>query len=32
MENKIIFKIKTGCYFQFLTPEIMKLLEITKKK
>ena len=32
MENRIIFKMKTGHYFNFLMPEIMKLLGSTKSK
>ena len=32
MENRITFKIKTGYYLEFLTPETMKLLESTKSK
>ena len=32
MENKIPFRIKTGYYLKFLTPETMKLLESTKSK
>ena len=31
IENRIIFKIKTGYYFELLTPETMKLLGSTKK-
>ena len=31
-ENKITFKIKTGYYLKFLTPETMKLLGSTKSK
>ena len=30
--NGITFKIKTGYYFELLTPETMDLLEITKSK
>ena len=26
IENRIIFKIKTGCHLELLTPETMKLL------
>ena len=32
IENRIIFKIKTGYYFQLLTPETMKLLGSTKNE
>ena len=32
IENRITFKIKTGYYFQLLTPETMKLLGSTKNK
>ena len=32
IENRITFKIKTGCYFELLTTETMKLLGNTKKK
>ena len=32
IENKITFKIKTGYYLQFLTPETMAVLRITKNK
>ena len=32
IENRITFKIKTGYYFDFLTPETMKLLGSTKSK
>ena len=32
IENKIMFKIKTGYYFELLTPETMKLLGSTKSK
>ena len=32
MENRITFKIKTGYYLEFLTPETMKLLGSTKSK
>ena len=32
IENTITFKIKTGCYLKFLTPETMKLLASTKTK
>ena len=32
IENRVTFKIKTGCYLELLTPETMKLLEITKSK
>ena len=31
-ENRTTFKIKTGYYLEFLTPETMKLLESTKSK
>ena len=30
IENKITFKIKTGCYLDLLTPETMKLIEALK--
>ena len=32
IENRIMFKIKTGYYFELLMPETMKLLESTKSK
>ena len=32
IENRITFKIKTGCYLELLTPETMKLLGSTKSK
>ena len=32
IENRIIFKIKTGYYLEFLTPEIMKLLGSTENE
>ena len=32
IENRIRFKIKTGCYPELLTPEVMKLLGRTKSK
>ena len=32
IENRITFRIKTGYYFELLTPETMKLLESTKSK
>ena len=32
IENRITFKIKSGYYFEFLTPETMKLLGSTKSK
>ena len=32
MENRIMFKIKTGYYLVLLTPETMKLLASTKSK
>ena len=32
IENRITFKSKTGCYFELLTPETMKLLGSTKSK
>ena len=32
MENRIMFKIKTGYYLELLTPETMKLLGSTKSK
>ena len=32
IENRITFKIKTGYYFDFLTPKTMKLLGSTKSK
>ena len=31
-ENKISFKIKTGCYLELLMPEMIQLLESTKSK
>ena len=32
IENRIMFKIKTGYYFELLTPETMKLLGSTESK
>ena len=32
IENRITFKIKTGCYLELLTPETMKQLGSTKSK
>ena len=32
IENRIIFKIKIGCYLELLTPKTMKLLGSTKTK
>ena len=32
IENRITFKIKTGYYFELLTPKTMKLLGSTKSK
>ena len=32
IENRFMFKIKTGCYHELLTPETMKLLGNTKSK
>ena len=32
IENRITFKIKTGCYLELLTLEMMKLLGSTKSK
>ena len=32
IENNIMFKIKTGYYFELLTPETIKLLRSTKSK
>ena len=32
LENRIIFKIKTGYYFKLLTPEMIKLLWSSKNK
>ena len=32
IENRITFKIKTGYYFELLTPETKKLLGSTKSK
>ena len=32
IENRIIFRIKTGYYLKLLTPETMKLLGNTKSK
>ena len=31
IKNRVVFKIKTGCKLELLTPETMKLLESTKK-
>ena len=31
-ENRITFEINTGCYFELLTPETVKLLGSTKSK
>ena len=31
-ENRIIFRIKTGCYLEMLTPETIILLGSTKNK
>ena len=31
MKNKIVFKIKTGCKLELLSPETMKLLGSAKK-
>ena len=31
MKNRIVFKIKTGCKLELLTPETMKLLGSAKK-
>ena len=31
IENIITFKVKTGCYLEILTPEIMKLMKVKKK-
>ena len=31
IKNRIVFKIKTGYKLELLTPEIMRLLESTKK-
>ena len=31
IKNRIVFKIKTGCKLELLTPETMKLLGSTKK-
>ena len=30
IENRIMFKVKTGCYLILLTPETMKLHRSTK--
>ena len=32
IENRIMFKIKTGCYLELLMPETMKLLGSTEDK
>ena len=32
IQNRIMFKIKAGCYLELLTPETMKLLGSTKCK
>ena len=32
LKNRIMFKIKTGCYLELLTPETMKLLGSTENK
>ena len=32
IENRITFEINTGCYFELLTPETVKLLGSTKSK
>ena len=32
IEKRITFKIKSGCYLEVLTPEIMKILGSTKSK
>ena len=32
IENRITFKIKTGYYIEFLTPETMKLFQSTNRK
>ena len=32
IENRVLFKIKTGYYLELLTPETMKLLGSTKNK
>ena len=32
IENRITFKIKTGCYLELLMPETMKILESTTSK
>ena len=32
IENRIIFKIKTGYYLELLTPETMKLIGSTENK
>ena len=31
IKNRIVFRIKTGCKLELLTPETMKFLGITKK-
>ena len=31
-KKRITFKIKTGCYLDLLTPEMLKLLRSTEKK
>ena len=32
IENRIAFRIKTGCYLELLTPETMKLFGSTKTR
>ena len=32
IENRVTFRIKTGCYIELLTPEMIKLLRCTKSK
>ena len=32
IENRITFKIKSGCYLELLTPETIKLLGSTESK
>ena len=31
IKKRIVFKVKTGCKLELLSPEMMKLLESTKK-
>ena len=32
IENRITWKIKTGCYIEFLTPYTTKIFESTEKR